>query len=341
MVEAIVSNGDPEGAYDLIKQMQEDDLCRDQVNAVIYCSVLKGFAHEKKMERVWSIWQDMLECKVVPSITTYNALLDACARNGGMDRVPQLLVDMKDLGLYPNLITYSTVLKGHCLHGDIRAAFAILEDMCTQTKLKPDEIMYNTLLDGCAQTHLVEEGLRLLKRMQDEGIRPSNYTLSILVKLTSNSRRLDQAFELVDELTKKYRFKPNAPVYGNLIQACLFNKELQRALQVLESMGKNKVEPDMRSVSSVIRNCISQGLLERAALVLRGALALPCEESYPAASNARALKGLEELTSEVLGALAARGHIQDLAAPILSDIRLYKPKFRIEPSVQRKIATSL
>merc|ERR1719235_2743581 len=200
----------------------------------------------------------MHQNKVSPSITTYNALIDACARNGNVEKITQLVEDMKDHGLKPNLITYSTVLKGHCLRGDIRAAFAVLDDMCTTTHLKPDEIMYNTLLDGCAQSNLVEEGLRLLKRMQDEGIRPSNYTLSILVKLTSHARLLDKAFELVDQLTKKYRFKPNAPVYGNLIQACLSNKDLNKALNVLERMGLEKVEPDMRSVSSVVRSCLNQ-----------------------------------------------------------------------------------
>eukprot|EP00746_Dinoflagellata_sp_MGD_P001468 gnl/MRDRNA2_/MRDRNA2_102761_c0_seq1.p1 gnl/MRDRNA2_/MRDRNA2_102761_c0~~gnl/MRDRNA2_/MRDRNA2_102761_c0_seq1.p1 ORF type:complete len:1052 (+),score=206.75 gnl/MRDRNA2_/MRDRNA2_102761_c0_seq1:146-3301(+) len=339
MVEAVVSNGDPEGGYELIKQIQEDDLCRDQVNAVIYCSVLKGFAHEKKMERVWNVWGDMLQNKVKPSITTYNALIDACARNGGMDRVPQLLHEMKDQGLNPNLITYSTLLKGHCLHGDIRTAFAVLDQMCANTDLKPDEIMYNTLLDGCAQANIVDEGLRLLTRMQNEGIRPSNYTLSILVKLTSHARRLDQAFELVDQLTKKYRFKPNAPVYGNLVQACLSNKDVQRALEVLQSMAQDRVQPDMRSVSSVIRSCISQGYLDQSAGVLRGALGFPGEK-YPSV-NDKSYKGLEDLTNEVLGTLAARGRVQDLAAPILSDIRQYKPNFRIESSVQRKIALGL
>jgi len=341
MVEAVVINGDPEGGYELIKQMQEDDLCRDQVNAIIYGSVLKGFAQQKNMERVWNVWTDMFESKVVPSITTYNAVMDACARNGGMDRLTQLLADMKERGLKPNLITYSTVLKGHCLHGDIRTAFDVLEEMCKETNLRPDEIMYNTLLDGCAQSNLVKEGLQLLKRMQDEGIRPSNYTLSILVKLTSHARHLDQAFELVDQLTKKYRFRPNAPVYGHLIQACLSSKDLQRALGVLESMGHDKVQPDMRTVSSVIRTCISQGLLNQAADVLRGALGIPCTAPYPSANDARAVKGLEDLASEVLGTLAARGCIKDLAAPILSDIRQYKPKFRIESSIQRKIATGL
>jgi pentatricopeptide repeat protein len=341
MVEAVVSNGDSEGGYELIKQMQEDDQCRDQVNAVIYCSVIKGFAHEKKMERVWSVWNDMLQSKVTPSITTYNALIDGCARNGGMDRVPQLLTDMKNQGLKANLITYSTVLKGHCIHGDIRTAFDVLDQMCTQTDLKPDEIMYNTLLDGCAQSNLADEGLRLLTRMQNEGIRPSNYTLSILVKLASHARRLDQAFQLVDELTKKYRFKPNAPVYGNLIQACLSNKELPKALEVLERMAQDKVHPEMRAIGSVIRACISYGYFDHCGFVLRGALGLPCTAKYPSASDKASIKGLEDLTNEVLASLASRGHVKDLAAPLLSDVRQYKPNFRIESSVQRKIALGL
>merc|ERR1719443_1797685 len=188
----------------------------------------------------------MLSKRIEPALTTYNALLDGCARNSAVDKIPGLVVDMKKRGLTPNLITYSTVLKGYCMRGDISAAFSVMDEMRRDTKLKPDEIMYNTLLDGCAQANLAEEGLKILQTMQKEGIRPSNYTLSILVKLMSHARRLDQAFSLVEQLTKKYRFKPNAPVYGNLVQACLVNKELKRGLGLLEQMGRDRITPDVR-----------------------------------------------------------------------------------------------
>jgi pentatricopeptide repeat protein len=341
MVEAVVSNGDPEGALELIQQMQEDVDTRDQVNAVIYCSVLKGFAHEKKMDRVWSVWEDMANKGVVPSITTYNALCDACARNGVMERVPQLLKDMKARKLVPNLITYGSVLKGHCLKGDMRAAFEVLDDMRKNTTLKPDEIMYNTLLDGCAQANLSEEGMKILHQMQQEGIRPSNYTLSILVKLMSHAKRLDQAFSLLDQLTKKYRFKPNAPVYANLVQACLVNKDLQRGLNLLEQMAQDRVTPDIRTFCCLIRTCISQGMLDNAALVFRSALGLPCTAPYPVCSDAQSNKGLDDLTNEVLNALASRGRVDDLAVPIFMDIRKYKPNLRIDSAIQRKIASGL
>jgi len=253
--------------------------------------------------------------------------------------------DMKERRLVPNLITYGSILKGHCLKGDIRAAFEVLDDMRKSTNLQPDEIMYNTLLDGCAQANLADEGLKILETMQQEGLRPSNYTLSVLVKLMSHARRLDQAFALVEKLTKKYRFKPNAPVYGNLVQACLVHKDLQRALCILEQMGRDRITPDMRTYSCLIRTCMSTGQLDTAALVFRAAAGLPCAAPYPSGgnnhTNNRGQRGLEELTSEVLNSLASRGRSEDLAMPILSDIRTYQPQLRVDSATQRKVASGL
>merc|ERR1719163_2523817 len=207
MIEAIVNTGDTEGAFDLIHQIQDDDQCRGAINSVIYCSVLKGFTREKKVDRVWAVYEEMRDRKIELSIVMYNTLIDASARCGRMEYLPKILEDMKSNRAKPNVITYSTMLKGHCQNGNIQAGFAILDQMKKEAQLKPDEIMYDSLLDGCAQNNLVDEGLRLLEEMQNEGVRPSNFTLSILVKLMNQARRLERAFSLVEEITKKYRFK--------------------------------------------------------------------------------------------------------------------------------------
>merc|ERR1719253_2386996 len=110
-----------------------------------------------------------------------------------MDRLPKIMENMKESHIKPNVITYSTMLKGHCQNGNVQEGFAILERMKKEAHLKPDEIVYNSLLDGCAQNNLVDEGLRLLEEMQHEGVTPSNFTLSILVKLMNRARRLDRA----------------------------------------------------------------------------------------------------------------------------------------------------
>merc|ERR1719311_35202 len=167
------------------------------------------------------------------------------------------------------------MLKGHCQNGDIQTAFSILDQMKKEARLKPDEIMYNSLLDGCAQNNLVDEGMRLLGEMQNEGVQPSNFTLSILVKLMNRARRLDRAFSIVDEITKKYNFRPNVHVYTNLVQACCSNQQQPRGINVLEQMIKERVVPDSRTYAILIRSSISRGFFEQASGLLRGALGLP------------------------------------------------------------------
>jgi pentatricopeptide repeat protein len=337
MVEAIVSNGDAEGAFDLIHQMQDDDQCSGALNSVIYCSVLKGFTRERKIDRVWAVYEEMSSRKVELSIVMYNTLIDACARCGRMEHLPKILEDMKACRIKPNVITYSTMLKGHCQNGDIQTGFSILEQMKKDARLKPDEIMYNSLLDGCAQNNLVDEGLRLLEEMQSEGVQPSNFTLSILVKLMNRARRLEQAFSLVEDITRKYKFQPNVHVYTNLVQACVGNQQLPRGMSILEQMVKERIVPDSRTYAILVRATISKGMFAQAVGLLSGALGLPDALPFLKSSTAICPNLDHALVNEALACLADRGHAQDMAVPLLSKIKQHAPKVRIDAATQRKV----
>merc|ERR1719271_2324779 len=177
-----------------------------------------------------------------------------------MDQVASIEEDMKSNGIRPNVITYSTMIKGYCQMGDIQTGFAILRRMKEEGCARPDEIMYNSLLDGCAQNNLVDEGSALLQEMQRDGVQPSNFTLSILVKMMSRARKLDGAFAIVEDISRKYQIRPNVHVYANLILSCICNRSLKRGMQTLEHMAKEGVHPDGRTYSMLIRACIHSGL---------------------------------------------------------------------------------
>jgi pentatricopeptide repeat protein len=343
MVEAVVSNGDTEGAYELIHQMQEDEQCREVLNSVIYGSVLKGFAREKKMERVLAVYEEMNRMKIEFSIVTYNTLINACARCGRMDRVPEILEAMKERRIKPNVITYSTMLKGHCQTGNIQTGLQILAEMKRDAGLRPDEIMYNSLLDGCAQNNLVDEGLRLLEEMQAELVAPSNFTLCILVKLMNRARKLDGAFNIVRDITTKYNFKANVHVHTNLVQACVSNRQIPRAFDVLETMVKEGIQPESRTYAIIIRANISHRHYDQAAGLLRAALGL--RGAFPTfldAHSSAICPNLDfALVNETLAALADAGHVQELASPLLADIKQYKSKVRIDPNIQRRIVSGV
>ena len=115
------------------------------------------------------------------STTTYNALLDVCARSGQIARAEPLLKQMADQGLAPSVITYSTVIKAYCASNQLEQAFKLFEagvfsrkitkvqsgyswfqEMKRHTDLDPDEVTFNTLLDGCARYGLYDRGCEVL-----------------------------------------------------------------------------------------------------------------------------------------------------------------------------------
>merc|ERR1740138_1587665 len=130
MVDALVCNGHPEDALDLVREIRADELSRDILNTVIYSTLLKGFAQSKQPERVQEVFKEM-----------------------------------EQDGISPDIITFSTLVKGYCQYGDIDKGFAVLNQMTTAGKHEPDEILYNSLLDGCAKQHRVDDALALVEDM--------------------------------------------------------------------------------------------------------------------------------------------------------------------------------
>jgi len=276
MVDALVKNGCVEDAWQMVKKLGQDENFTNLVNTVIYSTILKGFAMSKQSSKVFTVYSEMRKSGVQCNTISYNTMLDACARCGSMDRVPQLLEDMKSHLVEPDIITYSTIVKGYCLSGDVDRAFEVLEEMKRDGKYMPDEILYNSLLDGCAKQHRVEEALKLLEQMRDSGVVPSNYTLSILVKLMGRSRRLNQAFTIIDELCALHGFRPNIQVYTCLMQACIHNRQMDRALALHDTMIEDSgCQPDQKLYSVLARGCLQSGLTEKAAAVIRCAYNLP------------------------------------------------------------------
>jgi pentatricopeptide repeat protein len=257
-----------------------------------------------------------------------------------MERVATLLADMESSRIQPNVITYSTMLKGHCLAGEMELGFKLLRQM-KQAGLKPDEIVYNSLLDGCAQHGLVEEGLGVLDEMQREGVKPSNFTLSVVIKLMGRSRRLDQAFSMVREISRKHNLKLNVHVYMNLAQACVSNRSLPQALDLLEEAIQNGVKPENRFYSILVRVSLQQGLQEQAIGLLRGALGLPGALPFLVAKKEVAIcPSLEDsLLNEALQSLIG-SNANELALQLLLDIKNLRPKVRVSLDVQRRLMTN-
>lgn len=290
---------------------------------MIYSTVLKGFASSRRIDKVFNVYSEMRSKNIPCNTITYNTLLDACAKSCAMNRASRLLEDMAESCVEPDIITYSTIVKGYCADGDVDRAFHILDEMKRDDKFAPDEIMYNSILDGCAKQHRVEDALKILEEMKSTGVTPSNYTLSILVKLLGHARRLNQAFRMVEDLSTQNNFRPNVQVYTCLVQACVLNRRLEKALTLHETMLADEgCRTDDKFYAVLARGCLQLHQPLKAVEVVRAAyhlpghsLAMPARECAPVGVESRAL---EEIMAKLQS--GTRGE-QDAAASLTSDLQ--------------------
>merc|ERR1719482_1685443 len=319
VIDALVNNGFPDEALSLVREIKADESCRDILNTVIYSTLLKGFAQARQPGRVQDVFEEMKEMGIACNTVSYNTMLDANARTGKMDRADELFREMQASGVSPDVITYSTLVKGYCQAGDIDRGFQVLRDMVKGGLHEPDEILYNSLLDGCAKQHRVDDALKPVEDMHKNNVRPSNFTLSILVKLLGRSRRLNQAFSMVEETCKHFDLQANIHVYTCLLFACFQNRQLPRALKLHDSMiTEAGVEPDAKTYAVLARGCVQAGSLDKAANVIRAAYRLSPEGML----QPQRAPGVEpRALEEVMSALSTARNAENLAVPLLADLK--------------------
>merc|ERR1719174_734233 len=90
MVDALVTNAQPNEALTLVQEIAEDAAKRDILNTVVYSTLLKGFAQSRQPEKVQVVYEEMLDCGISCNTVSYNTMIDANARTGNMVNAAEL-----------------------------------------------------------------------------------------------------------------------------------------------------------------------------------------------------------------------------------------------------------
>eukprot|EP00930_Biecheleria_cincta_P046653 TRINITY_DN321_c0_g1_i1.p1 TRINITY_DN321_c0_g1~~TRINITY_DN321_c0_g1_i1.p1 ORF type:complete len:854 (-),score=164.03 TRINITY_DN321_c0_g1_i1:268-2829(-) len=317
VVEVLNGHGLAEESWAVVSQCWEDPERRELVNTSTYSFVVNGFTIAKQHDKVLAVYQEMKERQIPCNKVTFNTMLNAMARCGMMHELPQLLDDMRNCTppIEPDIVTFSTIIKGFCLSGDLDKAFELLSLMRNQLGIKPDGVLYNSLLDGCARQSRFRQAMVLFEEMKEAGVAPSNFTLSIMCKLLGRAKLLNQAFSMVQSVSHEYCFELNIQVYTSLMQACFTNGKCQRALDLHNQIvAEGRTLPDRRTYTVMARGCLA-GDGGKAADVVRCAFHLP---GHCMQQTTSAPPGVDDsCLAEVLDKLgrqgtAARALIEDL-----------------------------
>merc|ERR1719221_1707331 len=159
--------------------------------------------------------------------------------------------------------------------------------------------------------------------MTSSGVIPSNYTLSILVKILGHARRLNQACRLVDELSTQHGFRPNVQVYTCMVQACVLNRRLEKAMALHDTMISDAgCRTDEKFYAVLARGCLQLHQPLKAVEVIRAAYQLPGHSLAQTSSSGGRPVGVEmRALEEVASRLQAGGKEEhEVLAKLIADL---------------------
>ncbi|KAL5862539.1 hypothetical protein ACOSQ3_000053 [Xanthoceras sorbifolium] len=171
-------------------------------DAVAFSVLGKMFGEAGDYDGIRYVLQEMKTLGVQPNVVVYNTLLEAMGKAGKPGLARSLFDEMVESGLSPNEKTLTALIK---IYGKARWAKDAIElwERMRANRWPMDFILYNTLLNMCADIGLVEEAERLFEDMKhSEHCKPDSYSYTAMLNIYGSGGNVEKAMDLFEEMSK-------------------------------------------------------------------------------------------------------------------------------------------
>jgi len=167
----------------------------------------------------------------------------------------------------PNIITYSTLIKGFGKCGNMKRANELYEFLI-ENKFKVDDVLFNTLCDGYCKLKDEKNALTVLENMKKFNIPRTAVIYTSLIKMYCSMNLENKAYELFN-LMKKEKLKPSIVIYTSIIQMLNRNHRIDETIAVYNDLKNDKeIKIDYLFYSFLINGCVFNKKLEKAIEIL-------------------------------------------------------------------------
>ncbi|XP_068666778.1 pentatricopeptide repeat-containing protein At1g11290, chloroplastic-like [Aristolochia californica] len=224
MIEALVQADLPMEALELFKEMKSNNLHPDYVamlSIIGACSKLASLMQARQLHGV------TIQSSFQRELIVQTALVDLYVKCGSLEYARMVFDRMRDR----NRISWSTIISGYGMHGRGKEALELFNRM--KASMKPDHIIFVSVLSACSHAGLIEEGWHCFNSMVvDFDITPRTEHYACMVDLLGRAGKLNEAVEFM----KNMPMKPDAGVWGSLLGACRIHSNVELAEWAAKSL---------------------------------------------------------------------------------------------------------
>ncbi|KAK9689785.1 hypothetical protein RND81_09G081000 [Saponaria officinalis] len=155
---------------------------------------------------------------------------------------------------------------------DHRREFQSVPDILLDMKsigYRPDSGTCNFIIESLCNVDQLDEGIEVLKGMIKAGCIPDVDSYSSLIGAFCQMRKTDKAVSLMKEMVGKMELSPRQGMLVQLLAALRANKEIWRAVEMIEFLQRNGSHVGFESFEVVVEGC-----LECREFILAGKMAM-------------------------------------------------------------------
>ncbi|KAL8091522.1 pentatricopeptide repeat-containing protein At3g62890-like [Apium graveolens] len=210
------------GRYVEALQYFRDMLCYDsnvKSNEAVFASALSACAHLGALDHGKWIHFYMKKFMICVASNISTALIDMYAKCGKIDCASQVFNELS----HPDVQNFTSMITGFANHGLGKDALRVFNQMLAK-QVKPNEITFLGVLNGCSHAGLVEEGSSIFFNMESLwGIVPKLEHYGCYVDLLGRAGYLEKAFRTV----KNMPMKPDIVIWRALLSACRVHRDVK------------------------------------------------------------------------------------------------------------------
>ncbi|KAI6707719.1 hypothetical protein NL676_010681 [Syzygium grande] len=172
------------------------------LDVVCYNNLIGGFCRKNRLEEAYEMLKEMESSGVKPDTVTYNCLLSYFGKTGNLTTANKLMRQMIEQGLVPTVVSYGALIHGYCLKNNVGEAMKIFRDMNCVSKIPPNTVIYNILIECLCRNDKVDGACSLMDDMMEKGVRPNTTTFNALFRGLRQTNWLKKAFEMMDRMNE-------------------------------------------------------------------------------------------------------------------------------------------
>lgn len=202
-------------------------------DVVSWSSIIRACSSLEMYSQSMAFFSRMqLEQHLKPNEVTIVSLLPACGSFACLRRGQAVHGFVIRNGFDLNLIVGSALVTMYSSCGDPDAAFRVFS-----TLGRGNVVLWTSMIEGFAMNGRFDMGLKLFRRMQDEGLKPNYITLVVVLSACSHGGLVDEGLEIFETMSEKFGIRPRVEHYSCVVDMLGRGGRLDEAERFIEKMG--------------------------------------------------------------------------------------------------------